>query len=200
MRSWGALSWSGFFDDPVSACSPARRVRGVKELVVLARLVFLELPLRKPRLRFETQEPRLKRLVGFLLLLLLLFLPPRPFDGPCTSSNMDRARNRLRRIRSTMSQSIAKHQAPAKLSSRSLLSTVFSSKFSSVFSSSSCTLVNISLKWFRLSVNKDLQVMTNALSRSLVNFALGGRTVESATRKFLVSCWSMAAQSKPGGR
>ena len=69
-------------------------MRGVKELVVLARLVFLELPLRKPRLRFETQDPRLKRLVGFLLLL-LLFFPPRPFDGPCTSSNMDRARNRL---------------------------------------------------------------------------------------------------------
>ena len=35
----------------------------------------------------------------------------------------------------------------------------------------------------------NLQVMTNALSRSLVNFALGGRTVESASRKFLVSCW-----------
>ena len=175
-------------------------------------------------------------------------------------------------MRSTMSQRIAKHQAPAKLSSKSLLSvtilyfcifvfmsfsisvylyfcisvflyfcisnvhllsvTVFSSKFSSVFSSSSCTFVNISLKWFKLSVSKDLvmafwhamhciammsdvdvmmvvmfalmsvlvltmvmsmmvvnlQVMTNALSRSLVNFALGGRTVESATRKFLVSC------------
>ena len=70
-------------------------MRGVKELVVLARLVFLELPLRNPRLRFETQDPRLKRLVGFLLFL-LLFLPPRPFDGPCTSSNMDRARNRLK--------------------------------------------------------------------------------------------------------
>ena len=56
-----------------------------------------------------------------------------------------------------MSQRIARHQAPAKLSSSSLLSvTVFSSKFSSVFSSSSCTFVNISLKWFRLSVNKDL--------------------------------------------
>ena len=33
----------------------------------------------------------------------------------------------------------------------------------------------------------NLQVMTNALSRSLVNFARGGRTVESAARKFPVS-------------
>ena len=114
-----------------------------------------------------------------------------------------------------MSQSIARHQAPAKLSSRSLLSvTVFSSRFSSVFSSLSCTFVNISLKWFRLSVSRDLNVMLvlvvvipklmllvmtlmmiylhvmeKASSRSLVNFARGGRTVTPATRKFLVSCW-----------
>ena len=134
-------------------------------------LVFLlEDPARKPRLRFETQDPRLKRLVGFLFLFFLLF--PSPLFPPCTSSTMERARKRLRlfffcnvlslktnliRIRSSMSQRIARHQAPAKLSSSSLLSvTVFSSKFSSVFSSSSCTFVNISLKWFRLSVNKDL--------------------------------------------
>ena len=44
------------------------------------------------------------------------------------------------------------------------------------------------MMFIRLMMVVNLQVMTNALSRSLVNFALGGRTVESATRKFLVSC------------
>ena len=33
----------------------------------------------------------------------------------------------------------------------------------------------------------NLQVMENALSRSVVNFARGGSRVESATRKFCVS-------------
>ena len=42
----------------------------------------------------------------------------------------------------------------------------------------------------------NLQVMTNALSRSLVNFARGGRTVESAARKFPVSrCFHLSLLS-----
>ena len=50
-------------------------------------------------------------------------------------------------------------------------------------------MVVLMLVMMLLVMMSNLQVMTNALSRSLVNFALGGRTVESATRKFLVSCW-----------
>ena len=57
-----------------------------------------------------------------------------------------------------------------------------------MFALMSVLVLMLRMMFIRLMMVVNLQVMTNALSRSLVNFALGGRTVESATRKFLVSC------------